>query len=186
MSQERIYFITGNKNKFLEIKDMLPEVEQINLDLEEIQEIDAHKIIQAKIKEAFKHHDGCFLVEDTSLYLEATNGLPGPLIKWFLQKLGNKGIFDVAKKLGNTKAEAKTIIGYAKNPKDIIFFEGSISGELVEPSGETTFGWDPIFKPNGYNKTFQQMTKEEKNSISMRKIAVEKLKKFLENNLKTL
>ena len=178
-SKERIYFITGNKNKFLEIKSMLPEVEQINLDLEEIQEIDAHKIIQAKIKEAFNHQDGCFLVEDTSLYLEAINGLPGPFIKWFLQKLGNQGIFNIAKKLGNTKAEAKTIIGYAENPGDIIFFEGSIRRELVEPSGETTFGWDPIFKPEGYNKTFQQMTKEEKNMISMRKIAVEKLKKFL-------
>jgi len=179
-NKEKIYFITGNKNKFLEIKSMLPEVEQINLDLEEIQEIDAHKIIQSKIKEAFKHQDSCFLVEDTSLYLEATNGLPGPLIKWFLQQLGNKGIFNLAKRLGNTKAEAKTIIGYAKSPYDIIFFEGSIRGELVEPSGETTFGWDPIFKPEGHNKTFQQMTKEEKNRISMRKIAVEKLKKFLE------
>jgi len=179
-NKEKVYFITGNNNKFAEIKAIIPYVEQLELDLEEIQEIDARKIIQAKLKEALKHHKGDFIIEDTSLYLGGLNELPGPLIKWFLQTLGNSGIFNLAKKLGNTKAEAKTIIGYAKNLKEIHFFEGSIKGELVEPSGETTFGWDPIFKPDGYSKTFQQMSREEKNLISMRRIAVEKLKEFLE------
>jgi inosine/xanthosine triphosphate pyrophosphatase family protein len=78
----RIYFITGNKNKFAEVKNMLPEVEQLELDLEEIQEFDAHKVIQAKMKEAFKHYKSgdAFIIEDTSLYLDGLNGLPGPLI----------------------------------------------------------------------------------------------------------
>jgi len=180
MKKEKLYFITGNNNKFAEIKAIIPDIEQLELDLEEIQEIDARKIIQAKLKEALKHHKGDFIIEDTSLYLRGLNGLPGPLIKWFLQTLGNSGIFNLAKRLDNTEAEAKTIIGYAKNPNEIHFFEGSIKGKIVEPSGETTFGWDPIFKPDGHNKTFQQMSREEKNSISMRRIAAEKLKNFLE------
>jgi len=191
--RNKLYFITGNKNKFLEVKSMLPEVEQLELDLEEIQETDAHKIIQAKLKEALRQHKGPFMVEDTSLYIKSLNGLPGPLIKWFLQKLGNEGIWRISDKtflekskieeIGNdlksNLAEAKTIIGYAKDADNIHFFEGSIKGEIVKPTGETNFGWDPIFKPENHNKSFQQMTKEEKNQVSMRKLAVEKLKEFL-------
>lgn len=192
----KLYFITGNKNKFLEIKSMMPEVEQLELDLDEIQETDARKIIEHKMKEALKHHknDNTFIIEDTSLYIKSLNGLPGPLIKWFMQKLGNEGIWRISdtKKLGKEKieqlgqdleensAEAKTIIGYAKNENDIHFFEGSIKGKIVKPSGETNFGWDPIFQPEGYDKTFQEMTREEKNKISMRRMAVEKLKTFLD------
>jgi inosine triphosphate pyrophosphatase len=125
MKKEKLYFITGNKNKFAEVKAIIPEVEQLEIDLEEIQEIDAHKIIEAKLKEAIKHHKGSFIIEDTSLYLDGLNGLPGPLIKWFMQKLGTEGIYKLAKDSGNIKAEAKTIIGYAKNAKEIKFFEGS-------------------------------------------------------------
>jgi non-canonical purine NTP pyrophosphatase (RdgB/HAM1 family) len=183
MRKEKLYFITGNKNKLLEVKAILPFVEQLELDLEEIQETDAHKIIKAKMQEAFKQHKTgeAFIIEDTSLYLDCLNGLPGPLIKWFMQKLGVEGIFEMVKKLGNNKAEAKTIIGYSKNEKEIEFFEGSIKGTIVKPSGPTTFGWDPIFKPDGHDKTFQEMAKEEKNYLSMRRIAVEKLRTHLEN-----
>jgi non-canonical purine NTP pyrophosphatase (RdgB/HAM1 family) len=183
MKKEKLYFITGNKNKFLEVKAIIPEIEQLDLDLEEIQEIDAKKIIEAKIKEALKHHKGSFIIEDTSLYLNCLNGLPGPLIKWFFYKLDNKGIYELVEKLGNNKAEAKTIIGYAKNEKDIHFFEGSIFGEIVKPSGKSNFGWNPIFKPQGHNKTFEEMPIEEKNKISMRKIACEKLKNYLDKNI---
>ncbi len=182
MIKDKLYFITGNKNKLLEIKAILPFVEQLELDLEEIQEIDAHKIIRAKMQEAFKQHKTgeSFIIEDTSLYLDGLNGLPGPLIKWFMQKLGVNGIYEMVVKLGNDKAEAKTIIGYAKNASEIQFFEGSVKGKIVKPSGETSFGWDPIFMPQGHTKTFQEMNKEEKNKISMRRIACDKLKKFLE------
>jgi non-canonical purine NTP pyrophosphatase (RdgB/HAM1 family) len=182
---EKLYFITGNKNKFEEVKPILKNVEQLELDLEEIQEVDAHKIIGAKLKEALKNHktNDAFMIEDTSLYLDCLNGLPGPLIKWFLQKLGNEGIFNLTKKLGNSKAQAKTIIGYAKNKDEVYFFEGVVEGEIVSPSGQTSFGWDPIFKPAGNSKTFQEMSREEKNSISMRKLACEKLKDFLKKDI---
>lgn len=180
--KKQIYFITGNENKFQEIKAMLPEIKQLQIDLEEIQETDAHKIIQAKLLQALKHKKAHFIIEDTSLYLDCINGLPGPLIKWFLEKIKIEGIYNLTKKLGNNKAQAKTIIGYAKSKKEILFFEGMIEGEIVKSSGPTTFGWDPIFKPKGYNKTFQEMTKKEKNNISMRKVAVEKLKTYLEKN----
>jgi non-canonical purine NTP pyrophosphatase (RdgB/HAM1 family) len=172
-----LYFITGNTNKLREAQSFIPEIEQLAIDLPEIQDIDPKAIIQAKLNEALQHRDGGLIVEDVSLSLDALSGLPGPLIKWFLKTMGTAGLFTVADKLGNYRAEAKAIIGYAKNASEMHFFESSIKGTIVEPRGETTFGWDPIFQPDGYTKT---MTKEEKNAISHRKIAFTKLKAFIE------
>lgn len=176
-----IYFITGNKNKLEEAKAILGDVEQLDIDLPEIQDIDAKKIISAKLAEALEHKDGEIIVEDTSLYLDCLNGLPGPLIKWFLKTIGNQGLAGLAEKFGNSKAEAKTMIGYAKSQKEIYFFEGSIKGKIIAPQGETNFGWDPIFQPDGFDKSFAEMGKEKKNNISMRRIALDKLKNFLTN-----
>jgi non-canonical purine NTP pyrophosphatase (RdgB/HAM1 family) len=173
-----LYFITGNKNKFEEVRKIIPEIEQLNIDLTEIQEFDAHKIIREKINEAIKHHKGKFVIEDTSLYLECLKGLPGPLIKWFLQTIGCEGIFEIVKKFDNTNAEARTILGYYDGNK-ITFFEGSVKGDIVEPKGEG-FGWDTIFIPIGGEKRFSEILKEEKNKISMRGIAFRKLKEYLD------
>lgn len=174
-----IYFITGNKGKLEEAKSILPEVIALDIDLPEIQEIDAHRVIQAKLEEASKYNDGEFIDEDTSLYFDVLNRLPGPLIKWFMKTLGNDGLYDLVLKMGNNKAVAKTIIGYSDKNGKVEFFEGAIEGEVVEPRGEG-FGWDPIFKPSGFDKTFGEMDSDEKNAISMRKIAFEKLKNYLE------
>ena len=175
-----LYFITGNKGKFQEVKSILGEVEQLDMDLPEIQEIDAKEIIKEKLNEAKKHQTGEFIVEDTSLYLEALNGLPGPLIKWFLQQIGNEGLYDIAVKFNKFGAQAKTIIGYSKDD-EILFFEGIVDGKICKPQG-TGFGWDPIFHPSGYEKNFGLMTDEEKNKISMRRRALDKLNEFIKSS----
>jgi inosine triphosphate pyrophosphatase len=174
-----LYFITGNKNKFDEVAAILPGIEQLDIDLPEIQELDPHEIIKAKLTEAFKHKSGEFIVEDTSLYFDCLNGLPGPLIKWFLKTVGNEGLANIVEKMGNKKAQAKTMIGYATNTENVNFFEGVVEGEIVQPRVPSNFGWDPIFKPSGYSKTFAEMEKSEKNEISMRRMAVNNLKDFL-------
>lgn len=174
------FFITGNQNKFNEVKSVLGNIRQLDVDLPEIQHFDAKEIIKAKLLEAQKHYDDQFIVEDTSLYFDCLNGLPGPLIKWFLKQIGNDGLFNMADKLGNPKAQAKTIIGYSKDKDNIHFFEGLVAGIIVKPRGDSNFGWDPIFQPEGYSKTFAEMASDEKNSLSMRKLATSKLKEFIE------
>ena len=176
----KIQFITGNINKFREAQKIISNLEQLDIDLPEIQEIDAHEVIKAKLIEAHKHHDGSFIVEDTSLYLDCLNGLPGPLIKWFEKTIGNKGLSDIAKKYNNFDAQAKTVVGYSDENGNIEFFEGVIDGRIVAPIGENDFGWGPIFQIDEIGKTFAQMTDEQKNEISMRKIAFEKLKDYLQ------
>jgi non-canonical purine NTP pyrophosphatase (RdgB/HAM1 family) len=176
----KLFFITGNKGKFDEASKIIPELEQKDIDLVEIQSLDPKEIIQAKLEEAKKNIQGNIVVEDGGLYIESLNGLPGPLIKWFVKALDNDGLYKITESYQNKKAEAKVIIGVGLENGNIEFFEGLISGTIVAPRGENGFGWDKIFMPDGYDKTFAEMAMEEKNEISMRKIAFQKLKNYID------
>lgn len=164
--------------KFAEISALIPNLQQLEIELPELQEIDSKKIIESKLNKAFEHHSGEFIVEDTSLTLEGMNGLPGPLIKWFLQTIKKEGIYNLTKVFGSN-AVAKVIIGYAKSPNHIEYFEGVLEGDIVSPRGDNDIGWNTIFQPKGFNKTFGEMTMDEKNQISMRRKAVDRLKEYL-------
>ncbi len=185
MKVRKLKFITSNKGKFEELKSMFEnegvKLEMLSLDLPEIQEIDAKKIIKEKLLVAKKMGYRNIIVEDTSLYVSALKGLPGPLIKWFLQALGPKGVFDLIKNAKSKSAKAKTIIGFLDSKGKANFFEGVVLGNVVSPKGKNGFGWDFIFMPKGSKKTFAQMAKEEKGEISMRKKAFLKLIKFLKS-----
>jgi len=175
-----LLFITGNTGKLKEIQNIIFDVEQLDLDLVEIQELDPYKVIEAKLLEAQKFHSGALMIEDTSLYFNSMNGLPGPLIKWFLEAMGIDGLSDLASRFDNQDAEAKTIIGYISEAGEIKYFEGTLSGRIVMPRGENGFGWDKIFElENG--KTLAELSLEEKNQISMRQVAANKLKNFLKS-----
>ena len=107
---ETCYFVTGNGHKFKEIQSFLPSIKQLDIDLPEIQEVDAHEIIKAKLSAALIYKQDEFIVEDTSLYCDCLNGLPGPLIKWFLKSIGVEGLYNFTQNSGNSNAIAKTII----------------------------------------------------------------------------
>ena len=177
-----LLFLTGNENKIREAKAIIPAIEGFSVDLTEIQSIDAYEIIKHKLLEARKikqdELQDALIVEDTSLYITGANGLPGPLIKWFEKTIGLNGVKKLADLYG-TQATATCLIGYS-HKKEIHFFEGTVQGTIVSPRGKDGFGWDKIFVPEGYTRTFAEMTAEEKNEISMRKIAFEKLRDFLE------
>lgn len=181
MSQ--IQLLTSNANKLAEFQAILPEIEQLDIDLPEIQSLDPKTVIEAKLQAARAHHTGSFLVEDTSLATQAMNGLPGPLVKWFLNAVGIRGVYQMTASFGSFEAEAVTMLGYMDPGGEIHYFEGRIQGRIVEPRGESGFGWDPIFQPDGYEKTFAEMNKTEKNEVSMRRLAIEALKTYLKKKL---
>ncbi|MFA5763432.1 MAG: non-canonical purine NTP pyrophosphatase [archaeon] len=177
-----LYFITGNKGKFDETKDKLSpiKIEHKDIDLDEIQSLDPKVVIEHKLKKAQKLIDGKIFVEDVSLEIDALGGFPGPLVKWLFVKPGKQGIYDICKSQNKFGAKATATIGYFDGEK-IQYFEGIIKGNIVEPSGESGFGWDPIFVPAGLTKRFSEMTIEEKNSLSHRGKVLKKFKKFLED-----
>lgn len=175
-------FLTGNQNKLQEARLHIPDLTGWEIDLPEIQSTDARQIIEAKLLEAARLKPGVHLmVEDTSLYLDALNGLPGPLIKWFIssESLGLKGLAELALQRQNTQAQAITWIGVlssAATGLSLRFFKGEIQGQIVLPRGNRGFGWDAIFQPEGSALTFAEMDAATKDSFSMRRQALEQLK----------
>lgn len=175
-----LYFVTGNKNKLREMRKIIPDAEQLSADLPEIQSLDLKEIVREKLHSARKLSDGDVIVEDVSFHMEALDGMPGPLIKWFLKAMGREGLFELAKATGKYGAEAKAVVGLSTE-EGVQFFEGSVKGTIVPPSGTSEFGWDPIFKPDGAEKTFAELSTDEKNKISHRGKALAKLKAYLES-----
>ena len=176
-----LYLITGNRDKFVEFKFILKDVDirRLDVELSEMQDVNPRNIIRAKLVEGLRHKRGDIAVEDTSLHLRCMKGMPGPLVKWFLKSIGAEGIYRIADGFGDYSAEARCTIGYAAPKGGVHFFEGRVSGKVVSPRGTNGFGWDVIFVPKGHSKTFGEMSFEEKNSISHRRLAIDKLSTFL-------
>ena len=173
------FFATKNLNKLKEVNEILGKnLQQIDVELFEPQGLDVAEIVKEKARDAF-HKTGKFvLVEDTGLEFKAWEGMPGALIKWFIQSVGNEGILKMLRGETNRQAIAKTAVGFYDG-KECYIFIGEVQGTIPdEIRGKSGFGWDPIFIPDNHTKSFAEMTSEEKNSVSMRKLALLHLKEF--------
>lgn len=173
---------TSNEHKAKAIQSILGRrVHHINLDLPEIQAIDVQEVIAQKARIAYQTVGKAVLVEDTSLSLQVWNGLPGALIRWFLETVGNEGICQMLVGYDQLDATAETCLGYYDG-QDFVSFSGMIQGEIARsPRGNNGFGWDSIFIPVGWTRTVAEMTAaDEAKFVLMRKAAVLKLKAFLD------
>ena len=124
------------------------------------------------------------IADDSGICVDAMSGAPGINSNRFQKQLGgykkaiNK-IIKAAKKIGKNGATFKTIISFTYKKNKTITFSGSKKGVIVKkPVGKNGFGYDSIFKPNGHLKTYAQMSKIEKNRISHRGVAINKLVNF--------
>lgn len=183
-----IVFVTGNAKKLEEIiailgKNFPREVKNEKIDLPEYQG-ESRDISISKCKAALNIIQGPVIVEDTCLCFNAMKGLPGPYIKWFLEKLGPEGLVSMLTAWEDKSAEAVCTFAYSSgNPdEDVILFEGRTNGTIVSPKGPRDFGWDPIFQPDGYTETYAELSKSVKNKISHRSKALEQLKNYFEKN----
>jgi len=177
---DRISLITGNEGKAREYGALLGiEVGAVKEDLIEIQSLDVVEVVKTKIEDAYSKLRSPVLVDDTGLVLNAWNGLPGALVAWFLSSVGAQGILDMAASVANRAASVTTALGYA-DANGVRVFTGTLEGTLTtERRGEGGFGYDSIFIPAGSDLTFAEMSSEEKNGISHRRLAVEELRKGL-------
>jgi non-canonical purine NTP pyrophosphatase (RdgB/HAM1 family) len=180
LNPNMLYFVTGNQNKFLEASKIIPELIQTEIDLIEIQSLNTLEIIQAKLLQAHHlHPDKNLIVEDISVEISALNGFPGPLIKWFLQSLGEEEIWQILKNKKDKSAKVICNLGHIDNNGKIKYFEASLEGEIVSVRGDNGFGFDPIFKPKGSTMTLAEMGIEAKNQISYRARVFNQLKSYL-------
>lgn len=176
----RLTFITGNAAKAEQLSRHLDfPVTHLKLDLKEIQSLDLASIVEHKVKEAFKIVGSPVLVEDTSLTFSALGQLPGPLIKWFLASLGNEGLCRLLNGYDSRQALAEVRCA-VYDGKELLTFLGSKKGSISNtPRGESGFGWDSIFIPDGQMKTWGEMTVDEQKATSMRRIALKRLETAL-------
>ena len=191
MTKIDLLFATSNKNKVLEIKKVLPKEFNIkSLDdigfCEEIPEnentIEGNAIFKANYM--YKKYNLNVFADDTGLEVDSLNGKPGVHSARYagISKNSTDNINKLLKKKKkkkNRKARFKTVIALILNSK-IYTFEGVVEGIITKKSkGENGFGYDPVFIPRGYTKTFGELSLEEKNSISHRSLAMNKLIDFI-------
>jgi inosine triphosphate pyrophosphatase len=176
-------FITSNHHKLLEYQYAIPDIRSYQLELIELQAQTVEEITKSKVEEAFsKLQQACF-VEDVSLEIDILGGFPGPYVKWFIARNTPQHIASITSKLNQSKALAKAVIGLKMNEDTPpIVLVGQVSGQIVTPRGESEFGFDNIFQPDGSTKTFGEMTEEEKHTYSHRSQAISLLQKFLKNH----
>jgi XTP/dITP diphosphohydrolase len=193
MYKRKLVFATNNPNKLSEAEHILSsEVQLLTLqdigwqfELPETHEtIEENAIEKAEfLYNRFKAN--CFS-DDTGLEVEALNGAPGVYSARFAgpgksYQENNTLLLEKMKAITNRKARFKTVVVLILEGEKYLF-EGIVKGIILEkPIGEQGFGYDPVFQPEGFSKSFAQMSLEEKNKISHRKIALKKLADFLVN-----
>ncbi|XP_066386414.1 inosine triphosphate pyrophosphatase [Miscanthus floridulus] len=166
-----VTFVTGNAKKLEEVRAILGSsipFQSLKLDLPELQG-EPEDISKEKARMAASQVNGPVLVEDTCLCFNALKGLPGPYIKWFLEKIGHEGLNNLLKAYEDKSAFAMCIFSLALGPgEEPITFVGKTAGKIVPARGPNDFGWDPVFQPVGFEQTYAEMPKSVKNEISHR------------------
>lgn len=171
----KLYFVTGNADKFNQAKIILEgsgiELIQLDLDLPEVQSLDPIEVALEKANAALRDDEiqFPFIIEDTSLYLDALNGFPGPLAKHFYLALTAKGMVELCNRYGNNKAKAITHIVYCESRyKPFTYAIGSVEGRLQYSTKYLGHGFEDVFIPKGHSLTLSEMDEKVRPLINMR------------------
>lgn len=181
MKEKELIFVTRNKKKVKEARDIFKDIkiEQLALDVPEIQSMNIEDVAREKAKSAADIVGKAVIVEDTGLHLSAFDGFPGALVRYVVDYMGNNNILRILDGEENRAAVAKTVIALCEPGSEPIIFVGEKRGDIASAARGARFGFDPIFIPDGYDQTYAEMTIDLKNRISHRKIAFEKLREYL-------
>lgn len=180
---QTLQYITSNADKAQQMGRFLGyPISPTTLQIPEIQSLDLKEIITEKTKAAFEMIGEPLLIDDVSLVIKGMNGLPGPFIKYFVQQIGNEMICRMVDQYDTREATAMTMLGYHDGTA-IHIFEGNVKGEISQHKSESSgFGWDEIFIPEGYTQIRSEMNEEDYDKTSPRLIALDRLKKFLQDH----
>ena len=190
---KKLIFATHNSNKLLEIKSAVKSFEVLGLKEmglhDDIAETGSTLEENALIKSQYIYQKtglSCF-ADDTGLEVDALDGKPGVYSARYAGEHANaeENMLKLLSEMEGQKnrtAHFRTVISLILNGKEY-YFEGQVEGEILhQKTGVDGFGYDPIFKPIGFDKSFAQMTLGQKNEISHRGVAVKKLIHFLSHH----
>jgi XTP/dITP diphosphohydrolase len=181
----KIYFATGNSGKVQHAQNILSDHEVRQLDIETAEpSVDSiEQIALSKVEQATEESDltdgELLIADDSGLFIEELNGFPGPQTHFFDRKVGKEKILDLVSPGSNAGFRAAVAL-YRPDTENKVF-TGKAQGTIVEPKGESGFGYDPIFLPDGHSKTWGE-DPGYKDRNSHRQEALEKLQNYLQNN----
>lgn len=173
-----ITIVTGNAHKLAELQKIFPaslNLSSQKLDLDEIQTLDLHEIVSHKLRQAYEKVQGAVIIEDVSAEVENLNGLPGPFVKFFMDRLGKGALHRIA---GESRVRIICAMGYYDGTDEHIV-DGVMEGRLVEAREGEGFGFDFEIVPDGYDKTVSELGMDTKNLISHRAKATNAMAAYL-------
>jgi len=191
--KKELVFITTNKHKVKELRALAnsesKDITIVHLDydypefqLDEIETVAEESVNYIRMYSEIKVEKP-FFIEDSGLTIHSLNGFPGPFSAFVFNKIGNAGILKlmVDKNGEERRATFKTVVAFCESKeKTPMLFVGTSEGRIAKAArGEGGFGYDPIFELEGANKTFAELSTEEKNVVSHRGSAFRKLLDYI-------
>jgi XTP/dITP diphosphohydrolase len=162
--------VTTNTHKFAEFRRLaVPygiELDHFDLDYPEIQDDDLGEIAVTGARAVAGTVDEEFFLEDSGIFVQALSGFPGPYSSYVQRTIGNRGIIDLMRRRDDRRAHFLSVICHYDG--DFHLYKGRVDGRIAEEArGSAGFGFDPIFIPEGEERTFAEMGVE-KNRVSHR------------------
>ncbi len=173
-------FASSNRHKYEEFKRMLSDLidlKFLEVDYLEPQGEDTREIVVASAKWLSNYVREPFFIEDSGLFIEALKGFPGPYSSYVFKKIGNEGVLKLMDGIEDRRASFVSVIALSYGGR-IEVFEGRVQGTIAKEIRGGGWGFDPIFIPDGSNKTYGELG-DEKDRFSHRGASCRRLREFL-------
>lgn len=178
----KLNFVTHNKHKVREFKVILGqefELEQVDIDYPELRSDDPEEIVKEAVKKLANELKKTVIAEDSGLFIKELKDFPGTSSAYIHKRIGLKGILKLMENIQDRSCTYKSAISYCEPGKEPTSFLGEEKGTIAkEERGTFGFGHDPIFIPEGEEKTYGEMENVEEVK-KFRRRAIEKLKEYL-------
>lgn len=180
MIDKTLTVVTSNEGKYKEYQEKLGDyyskVEMENVGYPEIQTDKLEDVVEFALEVLSEKSP--LIIDDSGLFVDSLNGFPGVYSSYVMKTIGCGGILSLMKDKENRKSKFECVIGYLGKKKKV--FKGISRGNITrEKRGKGGFGYDPIFRPKESEKTYAEMSSDEKNRISHRGRAMVKLLDFV-------
>ncbi len=184
--QRPLTFATSNTHKFSEVSAILADhgisVEMASLELREIQADTLEEIAAEKAREACRRVDGPAMVEDTGLFVDALNGFPGPYSAYVFRTVGNQGVLRLLEGAQDRGATFQSVFAYCSPGGSPECFPSAVAGTIALECRGGGWGYDPIFiAASASGRTYGELG-EKKNRLSHRRIALERLARWIHDS----
>ncbi len=174
-----LQFITTNEGKFREVATVLAahgvDLSRLDVRYPEVQADTLEEVVSFGLEWLTRRHGGDMMVDDSGLFVEALGGFPGVYSAYVYRTLGTAGILKLLLEGEDRRARFMTVLGLQRGGRKVVL-RGECGGTIGHATrGKGGFGFDPIFIPEGHDRTFAEMSVEEKNAVSHRGRAAEAL-----------